>query len=192
MFIFLITEDKHLLDSYSEDLHRYIEKAIIDKKNISLDDLIQRWKPDNFSLLLALQHHEHDNLTAQPPSKKQRVETHKPSEKLETTKSTRKASSTKPTAARNQLGKYLLESTSSLAAKEIIPATQFNEVFPSVVKPPLQNQPCQQEKKILSTPTNVYYNKSRLHLYTIDKFSKSCTNQSRVSTANVIRHIYPD
>lgn len=121
------TEDKHLLEHYTEDLHLYIRTCIKDNLEFSVDDLTRRWQlphpgnvVENSSLVLVP---TKPSRSQNPPPKKRRTE--KANANPESSKQQESRTKSK---GKNQ--KKSMESSSNLAAQEIIEITRFNNIFP--------------------------------------------------------------
>ena len=126
-------EEKHLLDRYSEELHPFITSSITEGREFTTEDLIRQWKPDQHSPVDV-------NTEAVPPPKKKRLES-------KTSKSDKPRKPNKDKARQ----KKSIDSSSALAAQEIIAFTPYNSVFPSVRVPQEQQlQDLQQEDDLLA------------------------------------------
>lgn len=110
-------EEKHLLDRYSEGLHPFIKSSITAGRAFSAEDLIRQWKADP-------QPPADGNTESGPPRKKKRLES-----KTSTNDKPRKSNKDKAHQKKS------IDSSSALAAQEIIALTQYNNVFPSASAP---------------------------------------------------------
>lgn len=126
-------EERHLLDRYSKELHLFITSSVTEGREFTAEDLIRQWKAD--------QHAPVDvNSESAPPPKKKRLES-------KTNKSEKPRKPNKDKARQ----KKSIESSSALAAQEIIAFTPYNSVFPSVRAPQQpQLQDLQQEDDLLA------------------------------------------
>ena len=122
--ISLALEDKHLLDSYSVDLHKYITRAIKGGQQFTAEDLMRQWQsrdsPDDC------------NDEAVSPPKRKRVEGPRKN-KVKKSNKDAPAEISRKSKGGKAVQKKSMDVSSSLAAQEIVAFnTQYNNVFPVI------------------------------------------------------------
>ncbi|XP_068680407.1 vacuolar protein-sorting-associated protein 36-like [Montipora foliosa] len=133
----ILQAEKHLLDKYAAHLHSFLKTAINQDRDFTTVDLIKLWHTETMQTDDSSEKEPYS-----PPKKKRAVSQSK------TKDDPQKKKQNKDKAQQ----KRSMDASSMLAAQEIIAATQYNNVFPTVSTPQGHCQQQRQQKQQQQQP----------------------------------------